>query len=255
MALENVLLHLETRVPGLPVLRILGVQHGVRGIYHLARFDHAYFTNILKEHPSEVLSEGLTETLVVPSRFNPSRLEPVWVQDVPAVKRVVGAFRESLGLQPLEWFPFTPRRVIHNFSSLLRRAAAHVLLPVHAWLRRPDVLKSPLTERQEMRVFEDAQRHSGIAVSDVAVTDKVRSLFMAATALHRLLISHPDKLAVAGVVHASTIHRFIENPDKALDYIDELRGKLRRNPEFLEGVTLERLQEAEDVFRRHPTLV
>lgn len=253
MNLQRTLLHLETRLPTGTTIRILGVQHGVAGVYHLAPFDHAYVKATLLTHPSEVLAEGLTEQLIVPPRYGPHRLEPTWIKDMHAVKRVVGHIRQRLGLEPLVWKPFKLRRIAQNAGALLRRAASHVLLPLFA-RRHAEIVTRPLTERQDALAFEDAVRHTGISVSDFALVDKPRSLFMAATALEAALHSQNDQLAVAGGAHASAIHRFLEKPQTALDYVFELRQKARENPEYYEGLKLEHLTFAENVFRRHPAL-
>lgn len=115
-------------------------------------------------------------------------------------------------------------------------------------------MTEPLTEQQDFDIFLNSVRNTGIMVSDFTVADKPRSLFMAANALNSVLGSDRETLAVVGLAHASAIHRFTQNPRIALDYITELRQKIKENPQYYEGITPERLQDAEDVFRRHPVL-
>ncbi len=107
-----------------------------------------------------------------------------------------------------------------------------------------------MSEREERQRLEDGARHSGLSFSDHVTALSVRSLFMTAGLIAHARESERSTVASCGAMHAGQIHRFLENPQTALAYLDELRS--RKAGEFghvLDGFEERHFAEAEKQFR------
>ncbi|MCX6767452.1 MAG: hypothetical protein NTY90_01825 [Candidatus Micrarchaeota archaeon] len=106
----------------------------------------------------------------------------------------------------------------------------------------------PRTRAEERADTKGASKLFGAATSQIVT---IRSLFMASEFLRHSREQHAPMVLVTGAGHASQLHRFIENPRMALNYIRLIRGPLQKLPDLnqLERNDLDKLlKTAEDEF-------
>lgn len=233
--LERTIFNLTPAVPGRKKITLAGIQHRYNHFSGpIPKKDEELLIQLFRKHRGKAYSED-TQVLFVPARFwkRTEQFEHPVLKALQDVERhlIADRFVENIhkhgvqapvGGKQLNELLVTPPREKSRRRTVSTRPARWADELLYAMKKRPSLYEG---------FFWD-----------------VRSVFLASEILKRSRETNKPVLAVVGAYHASKMHRFLENPGVAINYLRTIRERVEKYVADNETLLKQKLSEQKREF-------